>query len=104
MRQLRVAVELVVMGLPRVTPDQAHSPAVAGLVIAVIPTLNEEASIGAVVRSIPRDVVSRVIVADGGSRDGTAACERGAGAIVIDVGPGYGRACLLATQAAVDAD
>src|SRR5882757_8146043 len=79
------------MGLPRLDLDQEHSPAISGLVIAVIPTLNEEASIGAVVRGIPRDVVSRVIVAD-------------AGAIVIDVGPGYGRACLLATQAAVDAD
>jgi len=96
------------MGIPwspaRLDLDQEHSPAVAGLAIAVIPTLNEEASIGAVVRGIPRDVVSRVIVADGGSRDATAARAREAGAIVIDVGPGYGRACLLATQAAVDAD
>jgi glycosyltransferase involved in cell wall biosynthesis len=104
MRQLRVAVELVVMGLPRVTLDQAHNPAVAGLVVAVIPTLNEEASIGAVVRSIPRDVVSQVIVADGGSRDATVGRAREAGAIVIDAGPGYGRACLLATQAAVDSN
>jgi glycosyltransferase involved in cell wall biosynthesis len=92
------------MGLPRVTLDQAHGPAVAGLVVAIIPTLNEEVSIGAVVRSIPRDVVSQVIVADGGSRDATAARAREAGAVVIDAGPGYGRACLLATQAAVDAD
>ena len=35
-------------------------------VTVVIPTLNEEASIAAVVRAIPRDLVERVIVADGG--------------------------------------
>jgi glycosyltransferase involved in cell wall biosynthesis len=73
-------------------------------VVLIIPALNEAASIGAVVRSIPRDVVRRIIVADGGSSDNTAACATGAGAGVLEVGPGYGRACLLATQAATDAD
>src|SRR5437870_13400700 len=73
-------------------------------VAVAIPTLNEEASISEVVRSIPHDLVARVIVADGGSRDATAARARGAGAEVIDAGPGYGRACLAAVQAASDAD
>jgi len=73
-------------------------------VAVAIPTLNEEASIGDVVRAIPRDLVSRVIVADGGSRDATAARARSAGADVIDAGAGYGRACLAAAQAASDAD
>ena len=40
-------------------------------VAVAIPTLNEEESIADVVRSIPRDVVERVIVADGGSADRT---------------------------------
>ena len=73
-------------------------------VVVAIPTLNEEASIADVVRSIPRDLVSRVIVADGGSRDETMARASAAGAQVIEAGSGYGRACLAATQAAADAD
>ena len=73
-------------------------------VAAVIPTLNEEASIADVVRSIPRDLVARVIVADGGSRDATSERARDAGAEVINAGSGYGRACLAAAVAAGDAD
>ena len=73
-------------------------------IVVVIPTLNEEQSIGDVVRGIPRDVVGRVIVADGGSSDATAACARDAGAEVIAAGRGYGRACLAATKAAEGAD
>jgi glycosyltransferase involved in cell wall biosynthesis len=69
-------------------------------VVVAIPTLNEEASIGDVVRSIPRDVVTRVIVSDGGSTDSTAERARAAGADVIAAGRGYGRACLKATEAA----
>jgi glycosyltransferase involved in cell wall biosynthesis len=69
-------------------------------IAVVIPTLNEEASIGEVVRRIPRDLVNRVIVADGGSSDATAAHARAAGADVIAAGTGYGRACLAAARAA----
>jgi glycosyltransferase involved in cell wall biosynthesis len=74
------------------------------MIAVVIPTLNEEASIGAVVSAIPRDLVSGIIVADSGSRDATAvrACE--AGAEVLEVGRGYGRACHAAAMAARDAD
>src|SRR5258708_8796254 len=43
--------------------------AAAGRTVVVIPTLDEEQSIAEVVRSIPRAIVSRVIVADGGSSD-----------------------------------
>jgi hypothetical protein len=39
----------------------------AAAVVVAIPTLNEEQSIGDVVRGIPRHVVDRIIVADGGS-------------------------------------
>ena len=75
-----------------------------GAIAVVIPTLDEEQSIADVVRSLPRAIVSRVIVADGGSRDATVARAQAAGAEVIDTGPGYGRACLAATMAAEDAD
>jgi len=81
------------------TPGKA-----AGTVVVVIPTLDEEQSIADVVRSLPRAIISRVIVADGGSRDATAARAKAAGAEVIDAGRGYGRACLAATIAAEDAD
>jgi glycosyltransferase involved in cell wall biosynthesis len=73
-------------------------------IVVVIPTLDEEQSIAEVVRSLPRTIVSRVIVADGGSHDATAMRAKSAGAEVIDAGPGYGRACLMATMAAEDAE
>jgi glycosyltransferase involved in cell wall biosynthesis len=73
-------------------------------VAVVIPTLNEEASIGEVVRAIPRQHVDRVIVADGPSGDATAARAAAAGADVIRVERGYGRACAAGAEAATDAD
>jgi glycosyltransferase involved in cell wall biosynthesis len=82
------------------TPDRDQAPRT----VVVIPTLNEEASIGGVVAALPRDWVGRVIVADGGSTDATAARARAAGAEVIAAGRGYGRACLAAAEAATDAE
>jgi glycosyltransferase involved in cell wall biosynthesis len=76
----------------------------ASPVAVIIPTFNEAESIAAVVAELPRDVVDRVIVADGGSSDGTQDRARAASADVIDAGPGYGRACLAGARAAVDAD
>jgi glycosyltransferase involved in cell wall biosynthesis len=73
-------------------------------VVVVIPTFNEAESIAAVVAEISRDVVGRVIVADGGSRDGTEEIARRAGAEVIAVGRGYGLACLRGAQAAQSGD
>jgi glycosyltransferase involved in cell wall biosynthesis len=69
-------------------------------VTVVIPTLNEVATIGAVVRSIPHEFSGDVIVADGGSVDGTQEIARAAGARVIDAGRGYGRACAAGAAAA----
>jgi glycosyltransferase involved in cell wall biosynthesis len=80
------------------------SPAGAARVAVAIPVLNEEVSIAQVVAGIPRAIASRVIVADGGSRDATVERASGAGAQVIAGGKGYGRACWRATQAATDAD
>jgi glycosyltransferase involved in cell wall biosynthesis len=70
-------------------------------VTVVIPVLNEAESIGFVVRELPRDVVSEVIVVDGGSTDGTAAAAEAAGARVVTAGGrGYGRACAEGAAAA----
>lgn len=69
-------------------------------VAVVIPTYNEAASIGPVIAELPRDIVREVIVADGGSTDGTQERARAAGARVLDAGRGYGRACRLGAEAA----
>jgi glycosyltransferase involved in cell wall biosynthesis len=81
----------------------AVSSTLPGRIAVVVPTLNEEQSIGEVVRLIPRDLVCRIIVADGGSTDATAQRASDAGAEVIAPGRGYGRACLAGTLAAKDA-
>jgi glycosyltransferase involved in cell wall biosynthesis len=76
-------------------------PQAAGVAV-VIPTFNEAESIASVVAELPRAVVDRVIVADGGSVDGTQEHARKAGAEVIAVGRGYGLACLAGAQAAAE--
>jgi glycosyltransferase involved in cell wall biosynthesis len=71
------------------------------LVAAVIPTLNEAATIGAVVAALPRDIVRDVIVADSASRDGTPDIARAAGAHVVSLTErGYGRACAAGAASA----
>lgn len=62
----------------------------------VIPALNEELSVGDVVRSFAGRV-REVLVADNGSRDRTAEVARDAGARVVSApARGYGNACLAA--------
>jgi glycosyltransferase involved in cell wall biosynthesis len=73
-------------------------------ITVVIPTFNEAESIAAVITEMPRDIVDRVIVTDGGSSDGTPDKARDAGAEVISVRRGYGLACLKGAQAAGVAD
>lgn len=67
-------------------------------VIIVMPALDEERAIPAVLASIPKEGegfrVREVIVVDNGSRDGTAAAARAAGARVVpEPRRGYGSAC-----------
>jgi glycosyltransferase involved in cell wall biosynthesis len=69
-------------------------------VTVVIPTFNEAAAIGAVVREVLSAGASEVIVADGGSRDATVENAIAAGARVLNAGRGYGRACLAGANAA----
>lgn len=72
------------------------------IILAIIPALNEEASIGKVVADIPRDLVSEVIVTDNGSTDGTADTAAAAGATVLREGRrGYGYACMKGIEYAL---
>lgn len=73
-------------------------------IVAIIPALDEEAAIGLVLAAIPR-CVAEVVVVDNGSRDGTAAAARAAGARVVwEPRRGYGQACLAGIEAAGAAD
>jgi glucosyl-3-phosphoglycerate synthase len=69
-------------------------------VSVVLPALDEEATVGAIVRAIRAELVERdplvdeVVVVDSGSSDRTAAVARAAGARVVDTGtvlPDHGR-------------
>jgi glycosyltransferase involved in cell wall biosynthesis len=64
-------------------------------VSVIIPALNEQDSIGLVIRDIPKHIVSEIIVVDNGSNDRTAevACNAGA-RVVRENHRGYGAACL----------
>ncbi|MFN0246667.1 MAG: glycosyltransferase family 2 protein [Kofleriaceae bacterium] len=63
-------------------------------VVAVVPALDEAASIGGVVSDLLRYGIGHVIVVDNGSTDATAAVARAAGANVVEASPrGYGAAC-----------
>jgi len=69
-------------------------------VSVIIPALNEEETIADVVRNVPREIVSEIIVVDNGSDDRTAERARAAGARVIaEPFHGYGRACATGVQA-----
>ena len=72
-------------------------------VSVVIPALDEEESIASVVRAVPREIVSEVIVVDNGSADRTAEAAREAGARVVrETRRGYGRACRAGLEAVSD--
>jgi len=73
-------------------------------IAVIIPALDEELSIGDVIRSIDRNVVARIIVGDNGSLDRTADVAREAGAEVVLVSDrGYGAACAGALSKLDDA-
>jgi glycosyltransferase involved in cell wall biosynthesis len=68
----------------------------------IIPALNEEGAIAAVVRDSLVQDIDWVIVADNGSSDETAEIARQAGAQVVDVPRlGYGYACAAGTARAI---
>jgi glycosyltransferase involved in cell wall biosynthesis len=67
----------------------------------IIPALNEEEPIAAVVRQcLTTGLPDEIIVVDNGSTDRTAECARAAGAkVVAEPRPGYGRACAAGIRA-----
>ena len=72
-------------------------------VALIIPALNEEIALGKVLDALPRGLFARVIVADNGSTDQTAAVARERGAeVVSEPRRGYGRACLAGLAALKD--
>ena len=74
-------------------------------IVAIIPALNEEGSIGQVVAAVPRDLVSQVIVVDNGSTDRTAEVAGAAGAtVVLQRERGYGAACHAGLMGSAGAD
>ncbi|MHC4846626.1 MAG: glycosyltransferase family 2 protein [Planctomycetota bacterium] len=71
----------------------------------VIPALDEEASLPAVLAELPWSLLSEVIVADNGSRDRTAEVAREGGARVVTASRrGYGSACLAGIAALAPTD
>src|SRR5262249_36385561 len=65
-----------------------------GGVALIIPALDEEAAIPAVLRAVPPGLVDDLVVVDNGSTDHTAAVARAAGARVVpEPRRGYGAAC-----------
>jgi len=67
---------------------------VASTVALIIPALDEESAIGALLDGVDRALVRDVIVGDNGSRDNTADVARARGATVVHVAErGYGAAC-----------
>jgi glycosyltransferase involved in cell wall biosynthesis len=67
---------------------------VTGRISVVIPALNEEETIGDLIREMPGGSIAECIVVDNGSTDATAARALAAGARVIpEARGGYGRAC-----------
>jgi glycosyltransferase involved in cell wall biosynthesis len=78
----------------------ANTPA---RVSVVIPALNEQETIGAVVRAVPRESAREVVVVDNGSDDRTAERASAAGARVVrEPRRGYGRACRAGALAVAE--
>jgi glycosyltransferase involved in cell wall biosynthesis len=78
-------------------------PSRGGETAVVIPALNEEASLGAVLAAVPEPYRARVVVVDNGSTDSTAAAARAGGAAVVrEPERGYGAACLRGLAALAD--
>jgi len=64
-------------------------------IVVIIPAFNEENSVGKVVKDIPKNIVSKIIVVDNNSNDLTKVNALAVGAIVVDEPlQGYGNACL----------
>jgi glycosyltransferase involved in cell wall biosynthesis len=82
-------------------PIAAGTSRLGAVVSAIVPCLDEEGAIGAVVRDVLGQGVTEVIVVDGGSCDRTVERAKGAGArVVSEPRRGYGRALRRGIEAA----
>ncbi|HET6243158.1 MAG: glycosyltransferase family 2 protein [Bacteroidetes bacterium] len=64
-------------------------------IVVIIPAFNEENSVGHVIRDLPKDFISEVIVVNNNSNDNTKLNAQKGGATVLDEKrQGYGYACL----------
>jgi glycosyltransferase involved in cell wall biosynthesis len=88
------------------TLEPVSTTVTQAIVSAIIPCLNEETAIAAVVVAVLAQGVQEVIVVDGGSSDRTVECARAAGArIAMQPRRGYGSAIQAGIAAArADAD
>ena len=85
----------------RAGPGAAETNRLGAVVSAIIPCLDEEEAIGAVVRDVLDQGVAEVIVVDGGSHDRTVERAKEAGARVVgEPRRGYGLALLRGIEAA----
>ncbi len=72
-------------------------------VVVIIPAINEEKSIGLVIRDIPGEVVEEIVVVDNGSEDNTIQVASSHGAtVLLEESKGYGYACLKGIDYLVD--
>lgn len=72
-------------------------PPPIAVIDVVIPARNEQDNIPALLDAMPRDRLRRIVIADNGSTDQTAALAAAGGALVVhEPQPGYGAACLAA--------
>jgi len=68
-------------------------------IAAIIPVFNEQGAIGPTLSRLPRRLIDRAFVVDGGSTDGTVAEAAAHGAeVVLERRRGYGRACLTGAE------
>ena len=68
-------------------------------IVVIIPAYNEEDSIAKVIRELPVNIISEVIVVDNNSTDKTSDNAKSAGATVLfQPLKGYGNACLMGIE------
>jgi glycosyltransferase involved in cell wall biosynthesis len=71
----------------------------------ILPAYNEEASIGLVLKDLPKDSIHEIIVVDNNSTDGTArVAEENGAKVVEEKQQGYGIACLKGISTLDDPD
>ncbi|PKO96156.1 MAG: UDP-glucose--dolichyl-phosphate glucosyltransferase, partial [Bacteroidetes bacterium HGW-Bacteroidetes-9] len=68
-------------------------------IVVIIPAFNEENAVGEVLKEIPKELVSEIVVVDNNSKDETASTAAANGATVLfEIRQGYGWACLKAIE------